>query len=166
VIQNAGFGAIWAGRIGSLIVEKYLRDTLTAQRVKLATDIANTNLMPGYLVRLQFITDSGRAAQWASQTGDSTRWKKFLDPSLRRQLLDTIHKASAHISIPFGPRPQVRSIPADSMKISSLDSSKIGKSDGEGKPKKVRIKNAYDTTALKPKERPVELKDSSISQSP
>ena len=58
VIQNAGFGATWAGRIGSLLVEKYLRDTLTAVRVKLATDIANTNLMPGYFVRLQFITDS------------------------------------------------------------------------------------------------------------
>src|SRR6478736_5568181 len=41
VIQNAGFGATWAGRIGSLLVEKYLRDTLTAARVKLATDIAN-----------------------------------------------------------------------------------------------------------------------------
>jgi penicillin-binding protein 2 len=166
VIQNAGFGATWAGRIGSLIVEKYLRDTLTAQRVKLATDIANTNLMPGYLVRLQFITDSARAAQWASQTGDSSRWKKFLDPSLRRQLLDTIHKVSAHISIPFGPRPQIRNIPADSVRSVPTDSSKIGKTDSSGRPKKIRIRNAYDTTALKPKERPVVQKDSSISQSP
>jgi penicillin-binding protein 2 len=166
VIQNAGFGATWAGRIGSLIVEKYLRDTLTSQRVKLATDIANTNLMPGYLVRLQFITDSARASQWASQTGDSSRWKKYLDPSLRRQLLDTMHKVSAHISIPFGPRPQIRNIPADSVKSFSRDSSRIGKTDSSGRPKKVRIRNAYDTTALKPKERPVVQKDSSISQSP
>jgi penicillin-binding protein 2 len=166
VIQNAGFGATWAGRIGSLIVEKYLRDTLTAQRVKLATDIANTNLMPGYLVRLQFITDSARAAQWASQTGDSSRWKKFLDPSLRRQLLDTMHKVSAHISIPFGPRPQVRSIPADSVRSVSMDSSKVGKSDSAGKPKKIRIRNVNDSAALKPKERPVTQKDSGISQSP
>jgi hypothetical protein len=134
--------------------------------VKLATDIANTNLMPGYRVRLQFVTDSARAAQWASQTGDSNRWKKFLDPSLRRQLLDTIHKVSAHITIPFGPRPQVKSIPADTIKRISPDSSKIVKSDSAGRPKKVRIRNAYDTAALKPKERPVEQKDSSISQSP
>ena len=58
VIQNAGYGSRWAAPIGSLLVEKYLRDTLTAERVTLATEIANTNLLPGYLVRFQFITDS------------------------------------------------------------------------------------------------------------
>src|SRR5450631_560528 len=87
VIQNAGYGARWAAPIGSLLVEKYLRDTLTAARIAQATLLANSNLLPGYLVRVQFKTDSIRAALWAAQTGDSARWKKFQDPSLRRQLL-------------------------------------------------------------------------------
>ena len=166
VIQNAGFGAIWAGRIGSLIVEKYLRDTLTAVRVKMATDIANTNLMPGYLVRLQFITDSARASQWATQTGDSTRWKKFLDPSLRKQLLDTMHKATAHITIPFGPRPQVKTVPADTTKRKTTDTMRVAKSDTSDKPKRKFIKQENDSAALKPKDKPVVQKDSSTNQSP
>jgi penicillin-binding protein 2 len=166
VIQNAGFGATWAGRIGSLLVEKYLRDTLSAVRVKLATDIANTNLMPGYLVRLQFITDSVRASLWAAQTGDSTRWKKFRDPLLRRELLDTMHKATAHITIPFGPRPKIKTVASDTLKRNPLDSASYGKTDTSGKPKKIIIKKSYDSAALKPKDKPVVQKDSSTNQSP
>lgn len=166
VIQNAGFGAIWAGRIGSLLVEKYLRDTLTAARVKIATEIANTNLMPGYLVRLQFITDSTRAALWASQTGDSARWKKFRDPLLRRELLDTMHKATAHITIPFGPRPQIKTVISDTSKRKPMDSATYGKTDTSGRPKRIIFKKTSDTAALKPKDKPVVRKDSSITQSP
>jgi membrane peptidoglycan carboxypeptidase len=166
VIQNAGFGAVWAGRIGSLLVEKYLRDTLTVPRVKLATEIANTNLMPGYFVRLQFITDSIRASLWATQTGDSTRWKKFKDPLLRRELLDTMHRATAHITIPFGPRPQIKSVISDTSKRKPVDSATYGKTDTSAKPKRIIIRKATDTAALKPKDKPVVQKDSSTNQSP
>ncbi len=114
VIQNAGYGARWAAPIGSLLVEKYLRDTLTAERVKQATDIANSNLMPGYIVRLQFLTDSLRGEAWASQTGDSSRLTRYLDPAQRRELLDTLHKPTLHVTIPFGPRPKVPAIIPDS----------------------------------------------------
>jgi penicillin-binding protein 2 len=166
VIQNAGFGATWAGRIASLMVEKYLRDTLTAIRVKLATDIANTNLMPGYLVRLQFITDSARAAVWAKQSGDSTRWKMYLDPSLRRQLLDTMHKASVHISIPFGPKTRPAAVTADSSKLKRADSAISRKTDTSSRSGRTHIKKITDTAALKPEEKPVVQKDSSTNQSP
>jgi penicillin-binding protein 2 len=166
VIQNAGYGSKWAAPIGSLLVEKYLRDTLTAIRIKQATEIANTNLLPGYLVRLQFITDSIRSALWAKQTGDSTRWKKFQDPLLRRELLDTMHKATAHITIPFGPRPQVKTVVSDTSKRKPVDSVTYGKTDTSGKPRKLIIKKASDTAALKPKDKPVVQKDSSTNQSP
>ena len=106
VVQNAGFGAAWGGRIASLLAEKYIRDTLTAERVKLATEIANTNLMPGYYVRVQFLTDSLRAAAWFKQTGDSSRLQKFRDPATRRALLDTLHPHTIKVTIPFGPRPK------------------------------------------------------------
>jgi penicillin-binding protein 2 len=166
VIQNAGFGATWAGRIASLLVEKYLRDTLTADRVKLATEIANTNLMPGYLVRLQFITDSVRAAVWAKQSGDSSRWKTYLDPSLRRQMLDTLHKASAHVTIPFGPRTPTVGIPVDSSKIKRTDTSNSRKTDTSGRSGKIHLKKINDSAALKPEEKPVIQKDTSTNQSP
>jgi hypothetical protein len=132
----------------------------------MATDIANTNLMPGYLVRLQFITDSVRASQWAMQTGDSTRWKKFLDPSLRKQLLDTMHKATAHITIPFGPRPQVKTVLADTTKRKITDTTRVAKSDSSDKPKRKPIRQENDSAALKPKDKPVVQKDSSTNQSP
>ena len=166
VIQNAGYGARWAAPIGSLLVEKYLRDTLTAARIAQATLLANSNLLPGYLVRVQFKTDSIRAAIWAAQSGDSTRWKKFQDPSLRRQLLDTMHKVMAHITIPFGPRPQIKNILSDTTKRKRLDSAAYAKTDSSGKPRKLLIRKANDSAALKPKDKPVVQKDSSTNQSP
>ena len=166
VIQNAGFGSKWAAPIGSLLVEKYLRDTLTAERVQQATMIANTNLLPGYLVRLQFITDSVRAAVWAKQSGDSSRWKTYLDPSLRRQMLDTMHKATTHVTIPFGPRTQPVSGKADSSKVKKTDSPIFGKTDTSGKPRRTYLKKIIDTAALKPEEKPVVQKDSNTNQAP
>ena len=166
VIQNAGYGSKWAAPIGSLIVEKYLRDTLTEERVKQATMIANTNLLPGYLVRLQFITDSVRAAVWARQSGDSSRWKVYQDPSLRRQMLDTMHKATAHVTIPFGPRTRPVIVVGDSSKIKRMDSSLTGKTDTSRKPRKTFLRKIIDTPALKPEEKPVVQKDSNTNQSP
>lgn len=166
VIQNAGYGSKWAAPIGSLLVEKYLRDTLSAERVAQATLIANTNLLPGYLVRLQFITDSVRAVIWARQSGDSSRWKRFQDPSLRRQMLDTMHRPTTHVTIPFGPRPQAASPVSDSARIKRPDSASYRKMDSAGKPRKIFLRKASDSSALKPREKPVVLKDSSTKQSP
>jgi penicillin-binding protein 2 len=164
VIQNAGFGATWAGRIASLLVEKYLRDTLTAVRVKLATDIANTNLMPGYFVRLQFITDSARAALWARQSGDSSRWKIYLDPSMRRQLLDTLHRPPTHVTIPFGPKTHSATV-TDSSRLKRTDSTIFRKTDTSGRSGRSHIKKAIDTFAIKPEDEPAVQKDSNTNQS-
>ncbi len=127
VIQNAGYGAKWAAPIGSLLVEKYLRDTLTADRVKQATIIANSNLMPGYLVRLQFLTDSLRGVAWANQTGDSSRLTRYLDPSLRKELLDTLDRPVTHVTIPFGPKPQVPAVIPDTTNDKNEDSAILKK---------------------------------------
>jgi hypothetical protein len=127
VIQNAGYGARWAAPIGSLLVEKYLRDTLTADRVKQATVIANSNLMPGYLVRLQFLTDSLRGVAWANQTGDSSRLTRYLDPSLRKELLDTLDRPVTHVTIPFGPKPQVPAVIPDTTNDKNEDSALLKK---------------------------------------
>jgi penicillin-binding protein 2 len=96
VIENAGFGAAWAAPIGSLLLEKYLNDSIRTERLALIDHIVGSNLMPRYLIIQQFIEDSSRAAIRAKQTGDSTRWKKFTNPALRSVLLDTVN----HIFVP------------------------------------------------------------------
>jgi penicillin-binding protein 2 len=78
VVENAGFGATWAAPIASLMLEKYLNDTLRTERMKEVERIANANLMPGWLVREQYKADSARAFQWYKITKDSSYIKKYL----------------------------------------------------------------------------------------
>ena len=46
VVENAGFGATWAGPIGGLLMEKYLNDTLTAESKTKVDYLSNVDLMP------------------------------------------------------------------------------------------------------------------------
>ncbi len=89
IVENGGYGAAQAGQIASLLVEKYLNDTISTARLALEDEITNRNLMPGYLVGVQFKEDSARAALWAAQSGDSTRWLKYQTPSFRYMMLDS-----------------------------------------------------------------------------
>ncbi|MEO6070669.1 MAG: penicillin-binding protein 2, partial [Chitinophagaceae bacterium] len=45
VVENAGFGSTWAAPIASLMLEKYLNDTLRTERVKEVERIAEANLL-------------------------------------------------------------------------------------------------------------------------
>ncbi|HEY4336235.1 MAG TPA: penicillin-binding protein 2 [Puia sp.] len=89
IVENGGYGAAQAGQIASLLVEKYLNDTISTARLALEDEITNRNLMPGYLVGVQFKEDSNRAALWAAQSGDSTRWLKYQTPAFRYMMLDS-----------------------------------------------------------------------------
>ena len=91
VVENGGYGAAQAGQIASLLVEKYLNDTIATSRLALEDEMTNRNLMPGYLVRVQFKEDSTRAALWAAQSGDSTRWLKYQTPAFRSMMLDSTY---------------------------------------------------------------------------
>lgn len=51
-VENGGFGATWAVPIGSLIIEKYLNDSIASERSYLIDQISNTNLIP-YELRVQ-----------------------------------------------------------------------------------------------------------------
>ena len=88
-MENSGYGSAQAAPIASLIVEKYLNDSIATDRLALEDEITGRNLMPRYLVRLQFRADSIRAADWARQTDDSSRWIKYQTPSFRYMMLDT-----------------------------------------------------------------------------
>jgi penicillin-binding protein 2 len=89
IVENGGYGKDAAAPIASLLVEKYLRDTIATDRLELEDEMTNKNTMPRYLVRKQFKADSARAAEYADETGDSSRWLKYQTPSFRYMMLDT-----------------------------------------------------------------------------
>ena len=91
VVENAGFGATWAAPMGSFLIEKYLTDSIRSERMKDVERIASTNLLPNWIIVEQYFQDSIRAAAWAKQTGDSTRWIKYREPSFRTTMRDTLH---------------------------------------------------------------------------
>lgn len=82
-VQNAGYGATWAGPIARILIEKYLNDTLQTRSKADLERIANTNLMPAHFKRLQYREDSIRAFKWFEMTNDSSYIKKYLRAAAR-----------------------------------------------------------------------------------
>lgn len=78
VVENAGYGSAWAAPIASLIVEKYLTDSIRTERMAEVKRISEANVMPDYLPRVQFITDSIRGWKWFKLTKDSFYIRKYL----------------------------------------------------------------------------------------
>jgi penicillin-binding protein 2 len=77
-VENAGYGATWAGPIARILMEKYLNDTIQEKSKADLERISNANLMPRYYIRKQFIADSIRAYQWFKLTKDSIYIKKYV----------------------------------------------------------------------------------------
>lgn len=77
-VENAGFGSTWAAPIASILIEKYLTDSIRTERKKDVERIAAANLMPIYLKRKQFIADSTRAYYYFNLRKDSSYIKKYL----------------------------------------------------------------------------------------
>jgi penicillin-binding protein 2 len=72
VVENAGFGATWAGPIASLLMEKYLNDTLRTSRLKEFDRIAKQEIMLPVIKRKRMILDSMRRVRLALEMGDSS----------------------------------------------------------------------------------------------
>ena len=77
VVENAGFGSTWAAPIASILMEKYLNDTLREETKKKIDYIAAADLMPGWLDREQYKADSVRAYYWFKLTKDSSYIEKY-----------------------------------------------------------------------------------------
>ena len=92
--------------------------------------------------------------------------QEFQDPSTRRQMLDTMHKVSPHVIIPFGPRARPAAVVTDTTKRRKADSLMPVKIDTAGRQAKAVLKKTGDSAALKPKDKPVVQKDSSTNQAP
>lgn len=77
VVENAGFGSTSAGPIASLLIEKYLNDTMRTESKKKIEELANKDMMPLILKVEQHIADSLRAVEWFRITKDSSYIKKY-----------------------------------------------------------------------------------------
>ncbi len=77
-VENAGFGATWAGPIARILMEKYLNDTIQEKSKADVERISAADLMPKYYVRKQYIADSVRAFEWFKMTKDSSYIKKYV----------------------------------------------------------------------------------------
>jgi len=144
VIENGGYGGTWAAPIASMIVEKYLNDTLRNERLAEANRIAGTNLMPKYLVRVQFRTDSLRAADYASQSGDSTRLLKYIDRANRAMLLDTMDGSRSPLLATIRKMPNVKPLTPRAAPAAAAPASPAQKPDSG------RHAPALDTSARPP----------------
>jgi penicillin-binding protein 2 len=61
VVENAGFGATWAAPIASLLMEKFLTDSIAGERRKAEVErIANVSLIPARIRQEIFVRDSIR----------------------------------------------------------------------------------------------------------
>jgi len=64
VVENAGFGATWAGPIATLLMEKYLNDTISAGRSQANYDrVAKADLIPAAIKHWYYLKDSVRQAR-------------------------------------------------------------------------------------------------------
>lgn len=96
IVQNSGYGATWAGPIASLMMEKYLKDSITAPaRLALQTKMFNSNTVKGYIRTLDsmqrqkdILRDLIRTAD--KRTKDSIR--KNRDTLLVRKIMKELYK--------------------------------------------------------------------------
>jgi penicillin-binding protein 2 len=55
IVENAGFGATWAGPVASLMIEKYLTDSVATKRKYLEDKLYNANLVSPYIYEIDSV---------------------------------------------------------------------------------------------------------------
>lgn len=89
-VENAGFGAAWAAPISSLLIEKYLKDSIT--RPQIEKRMFEGNLLhkyPGYVVVSASDSTSNRQKPENPTKKDSTEKPKAVWPGNRRTTSDS-----------------------------------------------------------------------------
>jgi penicillin-binding protein 2 len=71
VVENSGFGATWAAPIASLMVEKYLRDSIIGKRAEEVERISKADLIPAAIKHWYYVKDSIRQAKLAKLAKES-----------------------------------------------------------------------------------------------
>ena len=65
VVENSGYGSTWASPIASLMMEKYLNDTISTKRQPEVERISKADLIPSAIKRWYFVKDSIRQVKLA-----------------------------------------------------------------------------------------------------
>jgi penicillin-binding protein 2 len=94
IVENAGFGATWAGPIASLMIEQYLKDTIASNRKGIEANMFNAKLISSYT----YLIDSARRKK------DRAIWDKkqalknglLKERSTFKTLLETSKKTGLH----------------------------------------------------------------------
>lgn len=60
VVENAGFGATWAGPIATLLMEKYLHDTISDESTATLERVSKADLIPAAIKHWYYVKDSIR----------------------------------------------------------------------------------------------------------
>jgi penicillin-binding protein 2 len=94
-IENAGYGATWAAPIASLLIEKYLRDSISAKRKPMEEKMENAHLINRYVYAIDSATrvhDAGvlKLRMEKKRVADST--KRAEDSSMILRLYETRFK--------------------------------------------------------------------------
>jgi penicillin-binding protein 2 len=79
VVENAGFGATWAGSIASLMMEKYLKDSVSSKRKCLEEKMYNANLVSRYT----YAIDSAMRHRDAMRREQKLEFKRLEDSTAR-----------------------------------------------------------------------------------
>jgi penicillin-binding protein 2 len=72
-IENAGFGATWAAPIASLLIEKYLKDSVSVKRKAMEDKMLNANLINKYVFTIDSVLRLHDAAVY--QARQERKWE-------------------------------------------------------------------------------------------
>jgi penicillin-binding protein 2 len=104
IIENAGFGATWAGPIARMVIEKYLNDSLSAKSKLDSARIAEKEIILPVVKAKRMRLDSLRMVRLAREMGDSSNTDLPEAPStlkLKRAAETPVKKDS----VPAKPKP-------------------------------------------------------------
>jgi penicillin-binding protein 2 len=90
IVENAGYGATWAGPIASLLMEKYLNDTISAKRLKQVERIAKQEIILPVIKQKRMRLDSIRRVRLALEMGDSSVLVNAPPPAPDKPKIDTL----------------------------------------------------------------------------
>lgn len=79
VVENSGYGATWAGPVASLMIEKYLKDSIATNRKYLEDKLYNAHLIPRYT----YVIDSARRLKDKLIWERKVERKKYLEHTKR-----------------------------------------------------------------------------------
>jgi penicillin-binding protein 2 len=125
IVENAGYGATWAGPIAGLMMEKYLNDTLTKESQLKADNLSKVDLLPqavkdwyvrhnkaAYLTPLEYNNDE------LSDVWDMEMVSSEAVPAIRK--VDTAKKDSVKVDSAKKAAIPIPAIPKTNLKANKL----------------------------------------------